>query len=269
MNRNLFWMELRRNLKSLLIWTLMISLLIFFTMSFFRTFLKYQEQIAGMIQVIPQVALKARGFGNIEDMFSALGFYAANNIIYMMLLGSIYSIVLCSHIFMKEEYDKTAEFLLSRPISRDSVFLTKVGLSFFFITVLNIVAAAVSFVSIQVFKTGSFNFKPFLILTVYTFLLNYLFGAAGIFISAVIRRIRPMTFFSVGLVLVCYFIYSISRMSGVTGNFGYLSPFKFVNIDVMSHSYSVEFWRVAYFVFLVIILSVLSFFLFRRKDILT
>jgi ABC-2 type transport system permease protein len=262
-------MELRRNLRSLIIWTLLISFLIFFTMSFFRTFLKYQEQIAGMIQVVPQVALKARGFGNIEDFFSVLGFYAANNIIYMMLLGSIYSIVLCSHIFMKEEYDKTAEFLMSRPLSRDTVFLTKVALAFIFIAVLNTLAAIVSLISIQVFKTGSFNLKPFLILTMYTFFLNWLFGAAGIFISAVIRRTRPMTFFSVGLVMICYFIYSISRMSGVNGDFGYLSPFKFVSIDILSPSYIVEFWRVAYFIFMILLLSGLSFFIFRRKDILT
>lgn len=147
-NRNLFRMELRRNLRSLLTWTFVICFLIFFTMSFFRTILKYQELIAGMIQVIPQAAMKARGFGNIEDMFSVLGFYAANNIVYMMLLGSIYAIVLCSHIFMKEEYDKTAEFILSRPISRDSVFLTKTILAFLYIAVLNIVTAVVGFASI-------------------------------------------------------------------------------------------------------------------------
>jgi hypothetical protein len=48
-----------------------------------------------------------------------MGFYAANNIVYMMLLGSIYAIVLSSNILLKEEYDKTAEFLMSRPITRN------------------------------------------------------------------------------------------------------------------------------------------------------
>jgi ABC-type transport system involved in multi-copper enzyme maturation permease subunit len=36
----------------------------------------------------------------------------------MLVLGSIYSIVLSSGILLKEEYNKTAEFLLAWPLSR-------------------------------------------------------------------------------------------------------------------------------------------------------
>ena len=53
MNRILFYMEMRRNVRSLLLWSAVIGLLIFFTMSFFRTVLQYQQQIAGMVQLVP------------------------------------------------------------------------------------------------------------------------------------------------------------------------------------------------------------------------
>jgi len=125
MNRILFNMELRRNARSLMIWSLIIGLLIFLTMSFFRTVTQYQQQIEKMVQIIPLAAMKVRGFSNISDMFSIMGFYAANNIVYMMLLGSIYSIVLSSNILLKEEYGKTAEFLMSKPITRNEIFFSK------------------------------------------------------------------------------------------------------------------------------------------------
>jgi ABC-2 type transport system permease protein len=247
MNRNLFYMEFRRNVRSLLLWSAVIGLLVFFTMSFFRTVLQYQQQIAGMVNLVPAMALKMRGFSNISDIFSVLGFYTANNLVYMMLLGSIYAIVLSSNILLKEEYGKTAEYLMSRPISRREIFTTKLAIVFLNIIILNILAALIGFISIMVYKKGEFSIQPFLVIHFYTLFLNLLFGALGIFISVMIKRARPVTSSGVGLVLVLYFLYSISRMSGVDGTFGYISPFKWVNIDVLSPSYGVEPLRITTF----------------------
>jgi ABC-2 type transport system permease protein len=269
MNRILFRMEFRRNLRSLVIWSVVISLLVFFTMSFFRTVLQYQQQIAGMVQMIPAAAIKMRGFGNINDMFSVMGFYTANNMMYMMLLGSIYAIVLSSNILLKEEYGKTAEFLMSRPVTRSEIYVSKLGLACWNIFLLNLLVALVSLVSILIFKTGKFTLWPFFVLTVYTLLLNLLFGSMGIFISVLMKRARPVTFFTVGLVLVFYFIFSISRMTGVNGSFGYISPFKWVNIEVLSPTYGMEPGSLAFFMCFMIFFTFTAGFLYRRKDILT
>jgi ABC-2 type transport system permease protein len=238
-------------------------------MSFFRTVLHYQQQIAGMIQIIPAAVIKMRGFSNINDIFSVVGFYAANNIVYMMLLGSIYSIVLSSNILLKEEYGKTAEFLLSKPVTRNEVYFSKLTLTFINILILNILAAIISLVSIEIFKTGEFRIHAFVVLTIYTLLLNLLFGALGIFISVNMKRAKPVTFSCVGLVMVFYFLYSISRIAGINGAFGYISPFKWVNVDVLSPGYHLEFSRVSWFVGVVTLLVLLSGLIYRKKDILT
>jgi len=269
MNRILFNMEFRRNFRSLVVWSLVIGLLIFFTMSFFRTVLQYQQQITGVIQMIPLAAMKVRGFSNINDIFSVMGFYAANNIVYMMLLGSIYAIVLSSNILLKEEYNKTAEFLMSRPITRNEIFFSKFALAFMNILILNLFVAIVSLIAIEAFSKSDFSIAPFLILTFYTLLLNLLFGSLGFFIASVMKRSKPVTFFCVGIVLVFYFLYSISRIPGINGDFGYISPFKWVNIEVLSPLYSFELKRVAAFSGISIFFIMLSGFLYRRKDILT
>jgi ABC-2 type transport system permease protein len=269
MNRILFNMELRRNARGLILWSAVIGLLIFFTMSFFRTVLQYQQQISGMIQMVPAMALKMRGFSNISDMFSVLGFYTANNLIYMMLLGSIYSIVLSSSILLKEEYGKTAEYLMSRPVTRREIFNTKLTLAYMNIIILNLFATLVGFIAILIYRKGPFNLQPFLVISLYTLMLNLMFGALGLFISVMIKRARSVTSFCVGLVLVLYFLYTISRMSGVNGEFGYMSPFKWVNIDVLSPSYGLEFSRTFAFLGIAVLLILASGFIYRRKDILT
>ena len=269
MNRLLFKMELRRNLRALILWTAVIGVLIFFTMSLFSSVLEYQKQIAGMVNILPAMAMKMRGFSNINDIFSVLGFYSANNLVYMMLIGSIYSITLSSNILLKEEYGKTAEYLMSRPLSRWEIFSTKLSLAFGNVIILNLVATLIGFISIMIFKKGAFHFQPFLVISFYTLLLNLLFGSFGLFISMMMKRAKPITSLCVGLVMVLYFVYTISRMAGVDGTFGYLSPFKWVNIDVLSPSYGIEFIRLLAFLGGSALLISGSWIVYRRKDILT
>jgi len=222
-----------------------------------------------MVKLVPIVAMKARGFANINDIFSGLGFYAANNIVYMMLLGSIYSMVLSSNILLKEEYGKTAEFLMSRPISRKEIFASKMMLAFLNVVLLNLAAALVSYISLEIFKSGGFRIQSFLVLTLYTLLLNLFFGALGFIVAVMMKRARPVTFFCVGLVLVMYFLFTISRITGVEGDFGYISPFKWVNVEVVNPSYGLEFWRILIFIGLTTFLVILSGLIYRKKDILT
>jgi ABC-2 type transport system permease protein len=269
MNKTLFHMEFRRNVRSLLIWSLVISALIFFTMSFFRTVVQYQQQITGVIQMIPLAAMKVRGFSNIRDIFSVMGFYAANNIVYMMLLGSIFSIVLSSNIILKEEYGKTAEFLMARPLSRDEIFLSKSLLALLNILILNLFTICISLIAIFSFNKSDFEILVFFILALYTFLLNLLFGSAGLLISSLAKRGKPATSLCVGIVMVFYFLYSISRLPGINGDFGYVSPFKWVNIEVLSPGYHLELLRVGGFVLSIAGMSIVSGLLYRKKDILT
>src|SRR5450759_871191 len=97
MNRNLFLKEIRRNGSSLIIWMIVITLLITLTMSVYRTFMENQSKITGMLSIIQKGALQFKGISNFNDLLSVLGFYAANNVIYLMVLGSIYAIVLASN----------------------------------------------------------------------------------------------------------------------------------------------------------------------------
>ena len=144
-----------------------------------------------------------------------------------MLLGSIYAMVLCSTILLKEEYGRTAAFHV-KTHRRDEIFMSKLTLAFLNIIFLNLIAGLINFLSLETFKSGDFMIRPFLVFTMYTLLLNLFFGALGFLVAALIKRARPVTFFCVGLILVFYFLFTISRISGVKGNFGYLSPFKWV-----------------------------------------
>jgi ABC-2 type transport system permease protein len=186
-----------------------------------------------------------------------------------MLIGSIYSIVLSSNILIKEEYNRTAEFLLSKPLTRREIILTKWAVSVVNIVLLNIFTGTVGYFSILLVKTGAFAFSSFFILTVYTFLLNILFGALGLFIPTMIKRPRQVTSMSVGIVILFYFIYTISKITESAGKFGYVSPFKFVNVEVLSPGYRIGFWHLLYFIGLSVLFTLVAIIKYQRKDIYT
>ena len=58
-------------------------------MAVYPVFLANQSKILGMMSLIPKEALQFKGISSFDDMLSVLGFYSVNNIIYMMVLGSI------------------------------------------------------------------------------------------------------------------------------------------------------------------------------------
>ena len=267
MNKNLFRRELKGNAFSLLIWTMVITVLISLTMSVYGTFLENNSKILAVMSILPEGALQFKGISNIDDLFSVLGFYTANNVIYMLVLGSIYAIVLSSNILLKEEYYKTAEYLLTWPITRSEVFFSKAAVVFLNVLVLNMVTALAGFISMEIVQREPYSINAFLTLSLYTLLLNLFFGAVGLFMSTLVKRSRPITTLSIGLVLILYFTYTLSKITDSLSKIGYISPFRYVNVDTLNPGYRLEFRNLLYFIGLSLILTILSYRLYKRKDI--
>jgi ABC-2 type transport system permease protein len=267
MNRILFLKEMRRNMSSLITWLIVITVLITVTMSVYRTFMENQSKITGMLSIIPKGALQFKGISNFNDLLSVLGFYAANNVIYMMVLGSIFSIVLSSNIVLKEEYDKTAEYLLTRPITRSEIFFSKLAVIGLNVFLLNFVTALAGFLCMELVKKGPFSITSFLILSFYTLLLNLLFGSIGLFMSTLIKRAKPVTTLAIGMVLIFYFIHTLSKITESISAIGYISPFRFVDMNVVNPAYRLDIWHLAYFIGISLLLTGLSCRIYKRKDI--
>jgi ABC-2 type transport system permease protein len=269
MNRNIFIFEIRRNSLSWMVWTMAITLLITVTMSVYPTFLENQSKVFGMMKLVPKGALQFKGISNINDLLSVLGFYAMNNVMYMLVLGSIYAIVISSNILLKEEYGKSAEYLLTRPVVRSEVFFSKLAAAFLFVFLLNLVTSLAGFFCLEIVKTGPYPVSSFLILSLYTLMLNLIFGSTGFILSVLVKRGKAITAFSIGLVVIFYFIYTLSKITESISKIGYLSPFKYVDLDVINRNYHMEGWRVAFFTGLSLVLIITSWRIYNKKDIYT
>lgn len=267
MNKSLFLRELRGNVINLLIWTAVITFLITATMSLYSIFLENNSKILAMVSILPAGALQFKGVSDVNDLFSVLGFYSANNVIYMLVLGSIYSIVLSSGILLKEEYHRTAEYLLSWPMTRSQIFASKLAVVIINILVINIITAVAGYISLEICKKQPYNVNAFLILSLFTLLLHLFFGSLGLFLSVLVRKPRPITTLSIALVLILYFIYTISNITPNLSWTGYISPYKFIDLNVLKPGYRIELVNVVYFLGFTSLLLGFSRRIYLRKDI--
>jgi ABC-2 type transport system permease protein len=129
------------------------------------------------------------------------------------------------------------------------------------------VTALAGFISMEIVQREPYSVNAFLTLTLYTLLLNLFFGAVGLFMSTLVKRSKPITTLSIGLVLILYFTYTLSKITESLSKLGYISPFKYVNVDTLNPEYRLEFRNLLYFIGLSLLLTFLSYRLYKRKDV--
>ena len=120
----MFKRELKINLKSFVIWTTILIGL------FLVVFLVYpsiinsanMEMIDEMMKIFPEEMLKAFNM-DLSSINSAFGWLKTEGFVFVLLITGIYSGILGSNILLKEESDKTIEYLNSVPVTRKNIVL--------------------------------------------------------------------------------------------------------------------------------------------------
>jgi ABC-2 type transport system permease protein len=262
----IFKREFKRNLKSLIIWSTVLSGLILLTLSIFPQFAQQQEEMAKLLESLPESMIKAFGMDqlNIGDL---LGYYGVR--VYMMttLLGSIYSAILASNILAKEENEKTIEFLLSKPITRSQIVTEKLLAVLVNILILNGGSTIASLIGFQFTKDQDVPTDTFSLLIVATLLLHLTFGAIAFMLSSILKKTRSILSISLGIVLVAYFMNVMSGISEDLEFLKYFSPFKYVDAASIINNNEIEPLYIFIMAAVILISIVTAYMVYRKKDI--
>ncbi|MFH1049897.1 MAG: ABC transporter permease subunit [bacterium] len=267
---NIYKYEVRRIFKSAIFWTFIICLLIVVDMVFFREMIN-----SGMVDQLmdfmesPFIGDMMKGFGVKPDtMTDVLGFYALRNTMITMTMGALFAVIASSSLISLEEYEKTAEFLFSRPVTRFDIMTGKLLAFHTNLFFLNFVSSIVGFISLEVFKNSEYNIYSYIILCIYTYLLTLLFGSIGLFFSLLVKRGRVFIGAVIGIVLGTYFLEIISNVTESANFIGYFSPFKYADKDVLREGYNLEFWNSIFFFGGILLFTIFSYRIFQKKDII-
>ena len=159
----MFGREIKINFKNFIIWT---SILIGM---FLVVFLIYPSLVAEenidsineMMKIFPEDVLRAFNM-DISNIDSAFGWLKTEGFVFVLLITGIYSSILGSNILLKEESDKTIEYLNSLPVTRKAIVISKIKTAVIYIISMVAVLGIFNFISLCI--SGDLDKKLYLML---------------------------------------------------------------------------------------------------------
>lgn len=226
--------ELARNLKSLIVWSLIMGAIIILMLSIFPQMAEQQQSMDDLMNAYPEAMRKAFGMDTL-DLGTLIGFYGVEIHMITTLLGSIYAVMLASSILSKEHTDRTIEFLLSKPVTRTRIITDKWLAVLINLILFNSFSALSSIIGFQFAANSDVPAGTFALLIGMVFLLHLTFSCIAYLLSTLLRRGRAILSVSLGVVFITYFFSIMAGISDDLHFLKYFSPFKYADAaDIIS-----------------------------------
>lgn len=223
--------ELRQGKTSFLIWTISIGFLLVICIFLFP---EMKGQIDSVNDVFASMGSFTEAFGMDRLNFGTfIGFYAVECGNILGLGGAFYAALCAVGILSKEEKDKTAEFLLTHPVSRKRVITEKLIAVLLQITVMNVIIYALSIGSIS--AVGEvIPWKEISLLHLAYYFLQIELAGICFGISSFLRKGSAGV--GLGIAAMMYFLNLIANITDVAEFLKYITPFGYCEgADIVSN----------------------------------
>lgn len=216
--------ELKVNFKNFIIWLSIIMGL------FLVIFLIYPSIINGnnikeldnLMKIFPEQVLKAFNM-DISSISTAFGWFKTEGFVFILLLTGCYAGILGSNILLKEESDKTIEYLNSLPITRNKIVLTKTLSGLIYIFALILLLAIFNGISLEL--SGKLDYKLFILLSITPLFSSVVIYFLCLFLSTFTHKTKKMLGITLGIVFISYICYMFSNLAEETEFLKYISIF--------------------------------------------
>ena len=262
----MFKREMKINLKSFIIWTLILIGL------FLVVFLVYPsivnsdsiQMMDEMMKIFPEEMLKAFNM-DISSIDSAFGWLKTEGFVFVLLITGIYSGILGSNILLKEESDKTIEYLNSVPVTRKKIVTTKIICGLLYIIIMVVAIGIFNFIGLSL--SGDFDRKSYLLLSITPIFSSIVIFAICLFLSTFTHKTKKTLGISLGIVFASYFLNIISEMSESTEFLKYISIFTLADIRNVIINVSINSVMVALSIGITAVFMILAIIRYDRKEL--
>ena len=263
----MFKRELKINLKSFIIWTTIIILL------FLLVFLVYPSivssdninQIDEMMKLFPEEVLKAFNM-DISSMDSAYGWFKSEGFIMILLVTGIYSSILGSNILLKEESDKTIEYLNSLPLKRKDIIRDKVLVGIIYIILMVLVIAIFNYIAL--YLSGDFDKKQYLLLSITPLFTSLPLFSINLYISTYFHKLKSIFGISLGISIGSYLIQILADMSEKVEFLKYLSIYTLADIRTIIIDIRINPIMIIVSILITLVFIVSSYLKYNKKEFL-
>ena len=265
MSANIYKHEFRIRLQSVVIWSLAMTAIVFVFFSFFSVFADQAALMNEMMAKFPPELLTAFGMDNM-DLSSVLGFMSFIFFFLQLCLAiqaSNYGVGLVS----VEEAELTADFLLTKPVSRVQVLTSKFLAALTSLIVTTLVVWLSCFTAISIFRGDhEYETRTLVLLLLSLLLFQLFFLSVGLVISLLVKRVRSVTPYGLGL---GFGAYVLAAFSGVFGDvkLELITPFKHFDAATIVKNGAYDTPLVLLNVAVTVLSLAISYWLYIRRDI--
>lgn len=257
--------ELKYNLKGFILWT---SILIGI---FLVVFLVYPyiitddsvKNLDEMMKVFPPDLLKAFNM-DITSINSAYGWLKSEGFMFVLIIIGLYSSILGSTIVLKEEHDKTIEYLSFLPIRRRTILTNKIIVSIFYIISITLVLGVFNYIALLI--SGDFNQKQYILLSLTPIFVSLPLFGINLLISTFMHK---KTFgISLGIVFISYIICVLSELSDKVEFLKYFSIYTLADTRNVISKIEINPLIILISIIITIITILLSYIRYEKKELI-
>jgi ABC-2 type transport system permease protein len=256
--------ELKINLKSLIIWTSIVAGILLMAFLVYPSMATKTGELDALLKTFPEELLKAFSM-DLVSISSVSGWFATEGYMMVTLIGSAYAALLGGSILLKEESDKTIEYLYSKPISRNQIITAKILTGLLYILIFNLSIALLSLINFYI--SDDLNTTRWFLMSVAPLLMHYLFFFLSLFISTFFKKIKSMTGISLGLSLGTYFIHVISLMSNKIEFLKYLTPYEYFSSRYIIINEKFNLGYLILTIILILLLTLGTYYRYNKKEL--
>jgi ABC-2 type transport system permease protein len=195
------------------------------------------------------------------------GYYSVLFMYYTLITG-IHAIMLGATIISKEARDKTADFLMVKPITRSSMITSKLIASFISILIINIVTGVTTIIVVDINNKGESITSSLIYSMIVILIIQCIFLSLGLLISAFAEKAKKATTMSTGIILIMYFLDIFRNISDKLDFVKYITPFSYFNINKVLNGNGFEVLYIVLSIIIILVSVILTYTNYQRKDIL-
>lgn len=256
--------EFKLSRKSLFLWSLVLVLTATMGALEYPLVFKNTEMVMSGINAIPRIVQIMFGVDGL-DFSTALDYYITMYY-YYTLIAFLFAANLGYNIIYKEEKYKTAEFLYTKPISREKIILSKIVTGLVNVFILAAVTASTGlFILLPLIEAPNLS-KTILITTSGMFFSQIVFFSIGVLSAAIFRKNIYGQIVIYGFVLFSYILSILIQYFQTIDFLNFLTPFQYFPVYDVSQS-GLSFIYIILALGLSLVLLLLSIKKYKNKDL--
>ena len=258
--------EFKVNLKSFLIW-LLVLIIMFLVVYLVYPYIVTDDTMKNMdelMKVFPPEILKTFNM-DMTSIETAYGWLKTEGFMFVLLICGFYSSILGGSIVLKEESEKTIEYLGSLPVKRSKIITNKIVVAITYIVLMVLLLGIFNYIALLI--SGDFDHKQFILLSITPIFISLPLFSINLFISTFLHKTKKNLAISLGMVFVFYMLNVISELSKKVEFFKYFSIYTLADVRNVISNVSINPLMVVVSILITIVFIVCSYIRYDKKEL--